>query len=143
MWARYHIIASFSASAILYAFTRSVGAGLLCFGFGFLVDLDHIIEYIIHFGAGDLSVRRIYEECRNTDNKTGGFTRLYLLFHIGEIGVLFWLAYIFTMDIYILAIAVGYSLHLIMDAAGNCVSPQTYFISWRLYKRFRTKDLYR
>jgi len=143
MKTRTHIIASVSLGAAFYLFTRSFTASLLCVVSGILIDSDHIIEFVIHFGFRDFSVRRLYQECEKTNDKTGGFPKLFLLFHSGEAVLLLWAGYLFTQNTHILAVALGYSLHLIMDAAGNIIQPMSYFIILRALKRFNINRFYR
>lgn len=141
---RTHIITSLSAGALLWLFTKSLYAGILCFITGFLIDLDHIVEYIIHYGWKDFTLNKLFLACEQTVKSEGeeGFSKLHLVFHIGEFALLLWIASIYTKNIYLIAISIGYSLHLILDCAGNPLYPHFYFFILRAVKGFRSKELY-
>ena len=139
-----HVIASAFAGAALLFFTKSVYAGLLCFVSGVVVDIDHAIEYVIHYGWKTLTLRNVYRASESTckrDNETA-FKKLHLVFHAYEIAVLFWIAVICTRNIYLTAIALGYSLHLLLDCVGNPTYLSTYSIFWRAAKKFDSEKLY-
>ena len=140
-----HIIASLTIGAALWFFTRSLYAGLLCFASGVLVDLDHILEYAIHHGWRDITLENMYTACEETERGEGNlrFKRLYIIFHISEIAILLWIAAIYTKNIFVLAVALGYSSHLILDAIGNKVYPIAYSIFWRAINKFDTNKIFR
>ncbi len=135
-----HIIASVSLGAVIAYFTQSLSAGLLCLVSGVLIDIDHFFEYIMHHGLSNLNPGYIYRACERLSypEKEGGVKKLYLLFHVAEIAVLLWAGFLFTRNIYILALAAGYTLHLVMDAATNKIKPYAYFMSFRMKNRFNT-----
>ncbi len=136
-----HIIASLSLSAIFWFFTKSVYGAFLCFASGLASDADHILEYIIHFGWKGLNYERLYHVCENTEKKLPGmrkFKKLYLIFHSTEIVIFLWIFTAFTKNIYILAIAAGYSLHMMLDMIGNRAYPSSYFLIVRALKGFHT-----
>ena len=139
-----HVIASASVGTILWIFTKSFYAGLSCFAAGIFVDIDHIIEYIVHFGWKGVSVRRVYQACEETTLREGEyqFTKLYLIFHAVEVALVLWIVLAFTKNIYLLAVTVGYSTHLIMDVAKKR-SLLSYFIAWRSIKGFDYEKLCR
>jgi len=131
-----HIIASALLSGVLWFFTKSFFAAGLCFVSGVLIDVDHVIEYIIHYGARGLNLKKVYKACEDMR-----FNRLYLVFHTAELGILLWAATVLTQNIYLLALASGYSLHLILDIVGNQVHPLYYFFILRLLHKFHTERL--
>ncbi len=139
-----HVIASAFAGGLLAFFTKSVYAGILCLASGVLVDFDHVIEYIIHHRWKNLSLGNIYHVSEQTNyrNSAEGFKKLYLLFHSAEIAILLLIAAVYTKNIYILAIATGYSLHIILDCIGNPMQNIAYFILWRATKGFETDKLF-
>jgi len=134
-----HIIASFPLGIATGYFTNSQLAGLVCFLSGVLVDIDHIIEYIIHFGFRNFKPKEVYRTCGKMTNprQEGGVERVYLIFHAGEIAVLLWAGFAFTKNIFLLAIALGYTVHLILDGTTNVMKPSGYFISLRIKNRFK------
>ena len=129
-----HVIVSFTLGAALWFFTKNLYAGVLCFASGVLVDFDHFIEYIVHFGWKKITFKKIYYAC---DRRV--FKRLYIIFHSIEIVILVWIAAICIKNIYLLAVALGYSSHLVMDSLGNPVRASFYFIFWRGVNNFDKK----
>ena len=138
-----HIIASVFIGGAFAFFTKSVYAGTICFASGVFVDFDHVIEYIIHHKWKILSFRNVYYMSEQTckEESDEGFKKLYLVFHSGEMVFLFWAAAIYTKNIYLLAIALGYSAHIVMDSIGNTMEPAGYFALWRAAKGFDTERL--
>ena len=140
-----HIVVSLSLGAVFWVFARSFYAGLVCFVCGVFVDIDHAIEYVIHYGWKGITLKKICLACEETAKQQGGrkFRKLYLIFHIGEVAIILWILSIITKNIYLLAVAVGHSTHLILDSIGNKMYPYSYFMIWRLIKRFDAKRLFR
>jgi len=138
-----HIIASLTLGAALWFLTRSLYAGLLCFASGVLVDVDHIVDYIIQHDWKSITFKNIYEACEQTVKQKGDlkFKKLYIILHSAEIALLLWLVTIYTKNIYLLGITSGYSLHLIMDFVGNPLRFPSLFMLYRSAKRFDTDKL--
>ncbi|MCQ9208906.1 MAG: hypothetical protein NG712_05980 [Omnitrophica bacterium] len=138
-----HIVASLALGAIVSSFSESLLAGLVCFFSGILVDADHIIEYIIHYGRRAFSFKVIYDACLKMVNreKNGGVARIFIFFHVGEIAILLWILALLTKNVYLLSMALGYTTHLLMDMSGRTLHPCAYFILVRAKNGFRTTDL--
>jgi hypothetical protein len=137
-----HLIISFSLSLAIWMFLKSLSAAAVCFITGIFMDIDHLLEYLIHFGWREFSLGNLCRECDTNTIKKGmfRFRKLYLIFHSVEFSVIFWLTAIYTKNIYIFALALSYFIHLVFDFIGNSsvVRPYFYFISWRLACNFRT-----
>jgi len=133
-----HVATSFSVALILWFFTKSVYAAFLCLASGVLVDFDHVIEYVLHFGGKDMNMERIYQACRELL-----FKKLYLVFHSAEVVIILWVATALTKNVYILAIALGYSSHIILDFIANPLHPFSYFLTRRFIHKFETHKLLR
>jgi len=139
-----HLIVSLSASGLFLFFTRSFYGAMVLFLSGVGSDLDHVIEYGIHYGWKDISVKKIYEASEKTGSKNkAGFKRLYLIFHVGEMALILWVLSLVSKNIYLLAISIGYTLHLLMDCIGNTLNPVAYFIIFRAFRNFDTSRLLR
>jgi len=140
-----HIIISFSLGAAVWFFAKSLYAAMVCFLSGFLLDIDHIIEYIVHYGWKDFTFKKCYQACEQVFKKEGEyqFKKLHLIFHSAEIALLFWLITSYTKNIYLFAGVLGYSVHLILDSIGNQLYPYSYFIVWRAINRFSPDRLFR
>ncbi|MBN1354332.1 MAG: hypothetical protein JW994_06665 [Candidatus Omnitrophica bacterium] len=138
-----HIIVSFSLGTVFGFLTKSVYAGLLCLVSGNLPDLDHVIEYIIHHGVRNFTVKNMLEACEQTTQRKGDlrFNKLYLVFHSCELAIFLCVAAVYTKNVYIAAAAIGYSSHIILDYIGNDVTPLSYFMLWRATVGFDTGRL--
>lgn len=138
-----HIIASVPLGLTVGLLTESLIAGLLCFFSGVLIDIDHIIDYIIHYGLKGFSFKQTYRACKKFAEREeeGGLKKIYLILHVWEMAILFWVSFLFTKNICLLAIALGYSGHLILDASNNIMKPSSYFIILRIKHDFRTIKL--
>ena len=140
-----HIIVSIPLGAAVGFFTESFLAGLLCFLSGIIIDIDHLIEYTIHYDWRIPNFKEVYQACSKMANREeeGGTKKLYLVLHVGEIAILLWIGFLFSKNIYLLSIALGYSMHITMDAMANALKPWAYFLTWRMKNGFNTRELSR
>ena len=142
-----HIIVSLPLAIAVGSFTQSALAGLLCLFSGVLIDADHLIEYIIHYGLRRLNFKKIYWACVEMakPEEEGGAKKLHLFFHALEICILLWIGYALSKNFYLLSIALGYTGHLIMDIIGNSkkMKPLSYFITLRAINGFNTGEIAR
>ncbi|MFH1045505.1 MAG: hypothetical protein V1727_00890 [Candidatus Omnitrophota bacterium] len=145
MYPLQHIIISAPLATAVGLFTRSLPAGLLCFFSGFLIDVDHFLEYTKYYGLNHPRPSKIFQACAKmaSTEERGRIKCLFLIFHGVEFALLFWIAYALSANIYLLAIACGYSAHLIADASYNSIKPQAYFITIRIKHKFETAKLIR
>jgi hypothetical protein len=139
-----HLIASLSLGALLWVFTHSILAGFLCLVSGVLVDVDHLIDYLINVGLRRFSLKDFYWTCVKLkhERQESRIQKTYLIFHSWELVILFGVGYLLFRNIYLLAIALGYTGHLILDATARALHPLSYFISYRLKKGFKAIDLF-
>jgi len=140
-----HVITSFALGAIFWFFTKSISASLLCFLTGVLVDLDHIIEYPLHFDWRSFSAKNVYHASIHTRDGKGDYRykKLYIVFHSWEMVILFWALYAYTKNIYFLAFSLGYTSHMFLDTVGNKGYPALYFLLGRIMNNFSTDKLMR
>ncbi|NQT90864.1 MAG: hypothetical protein HQ558_06380 [Candidatus Omnitrophica bacterium] len=140
-----HVIVSLSAGAAFAFFTKSFYAGAVCFFAGVLSDIDHIIEYIIHHGFKGVSIAKVYEASLHTMKQEGDrkYNKVYLIFHAIEFVLLLWIIALLTGNIYLIAAALGYSLHIGMDCVGNPMRVCSYLITWRAINDFDVQRLFR
>ena len=139
-----HFAVSVSTALVMGFFTRSLYAGGACFLSGFLLDIDHVIEYILNFGFKNFSLKNCYEACVQTARRQGElqFKKVYLIFHGYEVALLLLLLTLSTKNVYFFVCTIGYSVHLGLDCIGNDVYPQTYFMVWRIINRFSADKLF-
>jgi hypothetical protein len=133
-----HLVASAIVSGSIYAGTRSVTIAAVSFLWGFLIDLDHVVEYVREYGWR-LDVReffRVFYETR--------FRKLVLLFHAWE-----WVAALALYSLLagwngiITGLLIGTLHHLILDQLGNGSTRWGYFITWRAMRRFTMTEMIR
>ena len=138
-----HLAVSVSIAAVFWYMTRSFSASLVSFLSGTLIDIDHALEYVIHFGTRGISFRNICVACEQTPKQDGphAFRKLYLVLHMFELAFLLWGMYIFIGNIHILAAAVGYSAHILMDSLGNPIPVSAYIFTRRAAKGFVSSRL--
>lgn len=140
-----HLVVSISAGVGIWFFAKSLYAGLVCFISSILIDIDHIIEYIIHRGWRNLTLSKVCQACEQTTRQEGDyrFPKLYLIFHSAEVAILFWAVSLYIKNIYFIAIAFGYSIHLVMDCIANPMYIYSYFVTWRVINGFDPTLLFR
>lgn len=128
-------------SGILYFLFKSVPCFIISFLSGFLIDLDHILDYYLHTGI-NLKVSRFFDYCGSRK-----FEYLTVIFHSFELLFLLWLVIrLFNLGNFWIALAVGFSQHMILDLFGNSKFLKThslYFITIRALKGFRFKEFFR
>ena len=126
-----HIAASTVISALLFGITKSVGITMVSFFTGFLIDIDHVFDYVREYGfqVSREKFFRVFYENR--------FRKLLLVFHGWEwIGILFLLARYCDRSGWALGMAIGALQHLVLDQIGNTVTGPGYFFVYRIWKRF-------
>lgn len=134
-----HVIASFSLGALVYLFTRSLAAAALCLFSGVLVDIDHFLDYIINSGLKGFNLREMYWTCIKLPHQkeASKIKKVFLIFHAWEITILLWLAYFFSRNIYVMAMAIGYTGHLVLDTAARAFHPIAYSLFYRIKRNFK------
>ncbi len=131
---QYHIASSALVSGILYLFFKSWSMALFCFFSGVLIDVDHIYDYIKRYGL-PLKARDIYNASYNND-----ITRWTIVLHSWELlFLMFIIAWITNWNLWITAVLIGFSHHIVMDTFNNKVTIQTYSFIWRWKKNFIIK----
>ncbi len=141
-----HIMYSGIIALIFYFITKSILASLTCLFFGFIIDIDHIIEYGLQFNWKSLTLKKVYHASMNTGTNTKNikFAKLYLIFHSIELALILWFLYYISGNIYLAAIAVGYSSHILLDIIGNNhLKIHAYFIIWRFLKKWNPDLLFK
>lgn len=112
-------------------------AGLLG---GFLIDLDHVLEYFFVFGL-NFNFDRFFSGWQFLKSDT-----IYLIFHAWEWVALFLvLAFLFrfrkNIKIFLLVFALAITVHLISDSLINNYPPRFYTISYRASQDFSAERL--
>ena len=126
-----HLAYSTAAASVLLITTKSPKIAIGCVASGVLVDLDHLIEYKNYCGG-----HWDWEEFSTGDyfNKK---TTVKVIFHSWEAACVLW-AIVLAHDRIgkkglLYGIAVGYTLHLILDQIGNNLNVMGYFELYRWF----------
>ncbi|TAN59715.1 hypothetical protein EPN16_06685 [bacterium] len=96
------------------------------------------MDYYLHTGI-NLRVVNFFHWCNNRK-----FEYLTLIFHSFELLFILWIViYMFGLGSFWVALAIGFSQHMILDLFGNGKFLKThsiYFLTLRAAKGFRIKD---
>jgi len=97
-----------------------------------------MLDYYIEYGI-TLRIKQIYS-CY----KQRRFSFFMIFFHSFELLFLLWIIIsVFKLGIFWIAIAIGLTQHMILDIFGNKDVMYTYgyFLSFRIFKRFRKESI--
>ena len=121
-------MASAPVAAGVWFFTGNIWYVALSLFLGFLVDVDHVIDYIREerkFNFKDLFVK----------SYKGDFEKLYVIFHGWEYIALAWAGALITgAPEFGVVFTVSYLVHMIPDQLMNNVKPLGYSILYRWSK---------
>ncbi len=124
----HHFLLSLFLSAFVYLFTGSIFASFLCFSAGFFIDGDHLMDFWIYKGKITFSMEIFHEFYKS-------FGKIYIFAHSLEL--LIPLALItFYYPLYGTALLTGFLSHIISDYLAYDMHPLSYFITYRLIRRF-------
>ena len=133
-----HFATSLVGAGIVYSMFGSFISAVAFFASGVLVDLDHLLDYLKEYNMRGLSVHRFFKTCYEDK-----FKKAILIFHSYEFLFIFWIVItIFRLDIFWIALALGMTMHLVLDQLRNNVFALSYFLTYRWIKNFNTKDIF-
>jgi hypothetical protein len=137
MQLKHHAAMSTVISAGVYYLSGSWGLATVSFLSGILMDLDHVIDYVLHHGTR-FNIKdffRFFMEER--------YTRLTLIFHGWEwLIILFILSWLTGWDILVTGVFIGFSQHLILDKLYNISRFSSYSFFYRLSVGFDPEFIY-
>ncbi len=137
-----HIVASGALGLTLYAIKGDITPALSCFFAGWLMDLDHVLDWVKNLGLrrGVLSLLNFdnhfnfesYEESKHE------VIHIYVFLHSWELIISFWgLCLLYTIAPVIIGVFLGFTLHLALDQISHeLMSPLAYFFTYRIFHRF-------
>ena len=118
-----HALISAGLGAIIWGFTRSIPAAATTVAVGVLMDVDHLLDYFMWFWKEDTR-------------------HLWLILHGYEIAVPMFLAsWLSGWNPIILAAFVGHLTHMVTDQLTNNPLPLTYFLTFRISRGFRAREV--
>lgn len=132
----HHIMASAPVAAGVWYFTGSIWYVGLSLFLGFLVDVDHVIDYIREEGKFDLKDLFV-------KSYKGDFKKLYVIFHGWEYIALAWVGALIAGEPEFGAVfTVSYIAHMLPDQFMNNVKPLGYSIIYRWSKRWVMSEFF-
>jgi hypothetical protein len=131
-----HIAVSVPVAAGTWFMTHNWYYVAMALFLGFLIDVDHVFDYIREEGRFDM--RHLFQK-----SYEGDFRRFYVIFHAYEYIPLAWLAgYLAHNYTFSAVFTVAYLSHMIPDQLMNNVKPFGYFLSFRICKKFVMRELF-
>lgn len=130
------MLVSAPIAAGTYYFTHSLIYTAMALFLGFLVDVDHVFDYIREehkFDMKDMFIK----------SYRGNFEKLYVLFHAWEYIPLAWIAgAIMNNYVFSAVFTVAYASHLLPDQLMNNTKPFGYFLTYRIMKKFVMSEFF-
>jgi hypothetical protein len=113
---------------------------LVCFLFGFFIDIDHWFDYLVHYGL-DINLIRFFDTASYV--KPSG--KIYVPLHGWEYVFLFWLVgrwlgKKFKIKGFEWAVSLSYFGHLLLDDFSFSHHPLAYSFIYRLLNNFSLKS---
>ncbi len=141
-----HIVSSGALGLAIYALKGEPAPAVSCFMAGWLVDLDHIFDWVNNLGLrrGILTLLNVYNllPTETFEESKRDVTCVYLPFHSWEPIIGFWLLYAFyPINPVITGAFLGLTLHLALDQKANRVKHLAYFFTYRMLNRFEAAAL--
>jgi len=133
----HHMAVSVPVAAGAYFFTGGSWLyALAAFFTGFLVDVDHVLDYIREMRKFDMKDMFI-------KSYKGDFNRLYVILHAWEYIPLALIAGAVTGHMTAaLVFSAAYFSHLLPDQLMNNTKPFGYFMTYRIMKKFKMSELF-
>jgi len=136
MKVRYHVLVSAAVAPVAWKASHSVAVVLGWVAGGVLVDLDHLVDYVLHYGWR-VSPERLFRA-----SYQGEYERAYLPLHAWEV----WLASAAVGLVsgvpWLMGVAAGWGLHLLLDQLFNRPHALAYSLVYRWARGFRYAHLF-
>ena len=126
----------FFTCLIIYFTNFSIFFCSLCFFFGWLIDIDHLIDYFFYKKKFNFDFDEfIFGNYFKYSNK------VYIPFHSYEISFLIILLSFIFGEIELLFISMAHMSHLLQDQFTNKVKKLSYFFVYRCLKSFNLESV--
>jgi hypothetical protein len=130
---KYHVAVSTLISGILHMVFKSWALTIASLFSGILVDLDHVIDYVINHSF-HLDIKKFFHSFYG-----GKYKKLTLIFHGWEwLLVLLWASWASEWNHWIIGFMIGIAQHLIIDRLYNISTFLSYSLLWRWKNKFDT-----
>jgi len=121
---------------LIYAYFKSLTCGLIAFASGILVDIDHVLDFTVHYGLK--KYRSFF-----VNMKWLKLHRVFLLFHSYEFLIISWFLVITNpSNTYMISFALGFTQHMLLDRLHNPISQRGYFLIYRIIHKFNGEKIY-
>jgi len=136
----WHILSSSILGIIVFYFTESFLAGFLVLLSGVFIDLDHLIDFWVSEPKNLFSVKQFYHMDKHLESKGDHYTFIFL--HSWELMIVLVILTSNYNNIYLFVVTFGILLHFILDSFNleKTDHPLTYFLTFRVFKKFRLKN---
>lgn len=131
-----HIISSTLLALVFYYFTKSIIGSIAAFASGVFIDLDHLVDFWLSHPQKPFSLKEFFFP----NNYMKRNQKAYVPLHSYELAILLWVVVISRGALsapWLLGVSLGITLHLILDDIGNNMKTFSYFLIFRIYKKFR------
>lgn len=137
MQMKYHAAVSLVVSALVWLWFSSFAAALACFLTGVFVDLDHVIDYGLNYGAR-IRPRHLFRAF-----EVEMFDNIFIFLHAWEwILVALVILWLVDWQPVMVGVALGFAVHLVFDQLTNRHNPWSYFLTFRAAHRFSGPHFY-
>lgn len=126
-----HIAVSLPVAGGVYAVSGSWQMAAASVAGGVLVDVDHLLDYFIEYGA-HFSIKNFFSSFPE-----GRYRRIFIPLHGWEwivVGTV--LAWLTGWNVWIVGFMIGFCHHMLTDQLMNSASPLGYSLVWRLATGF-------
>ncbi|MBI3991126.1 MAG: hypothetical protein HY350_03145 [Candidatus Omnitrophica bacterium] len=123
---------------MVYLFFKSSVSFFASLIAGVLIDIDHVLDYYIANGI-TLKIKNIYQWFKGLN-----FTHVFIPLHSIELVFILWIVIsLFKLGIFWVALAIGFTQHMILDILSNnkIIYAYGYFLSFRTIKKFCRENL--
>lgn len=137
-----HIASSGALALAVYALKGDPAPAVSCFFAGWLIDLDHVLDWVSNLGLrrGILALFNVYNhfDYESFDESKREVTYIYVFLHSWELIIGFWcLNILYPVNPIITYVFLGFTLHLSLDQLCNGLkTPMAYFFTYRMLHRF-------
>ncbi len=134
---QHHTVISVGIAALFYGLLHSWSAVAGVLVGGILVDLDHLLDYVLEFGFrldADLFFRSFAED---------KYKKIFILLHAWELTLaLIVVARLCDWNGLLVGAAVGHGCHMALDQMYNKPVALGYSLVYRMAKRFETRVIF-
>lgn len=132
-----HIAISTVVSGLFYLATRSTASAIACFAAGILLDVDHVVDYVLNHGVS-IRIDHFFTTFKNDVLKY-----VVVFLHSWEFALISFVVLWRTgWNTVAMGIVIGAGVHLLLDNMFNGHSSFAYFLTYRLINGFSARRFY-